>query len=112
LGQPRHRSQIADAQLSAFEQRVDQLHATRVGQHAEGLCEVVEEALVREPIQDGRDPLRFDTFDRAAIGGGVRKPVGTLQRLHNRESITAARSGGCRTLRTRPDPGTPFDTQI
>jgi hypothetical protein len=69
---PGHRGQIADAQLSTFEQRVDQLHTTRVGQHAERLSEILKNALIRKPIENGREALRFHALDRAASISGAR----------------------------------------
>jgi len=60
-------SEIADAQLAGLEQRRDESHAAWIGENAEGFGQILEDALVRQMLEDGGDPLRFDTLDLAPV---------------------------------------------
>src|SRR5581483_6502795 len=67
LGETGHRGQIADAELTRFQQRRDQAHAPRIGEHPERLGEILENVLGREAVQDHCDELWIDALDLATI---------------------------------------------
>ena len=73
--------QVADAQLAGLEQRRDQPHATGIGEHAEGLGQVLEHLLGGESFEYRLDALGLDAFDRAAVD----RRHGRNRCLHNRE---------------------------
>ena len=51
-----HRSKLAHAQLSALEQYGDESHPTRIREHAKGLGQGLEHALIRQAATEGLEP--------------------------------------------------------
>lgn len=67
LGQSGRSGEIADAELSAFEESDDQANTARIGKDAERLRKLLARAVVGQGRNDVGDPLGIDALDLAAI---------------------------------------------
>jgi hypothetical protein len=87
LRKARDGGEVANTQLTRFQQGRDQSDPARVRENTERLRKILKHGLAWEPFQNGLNAFRLDALDRATVKRGHSSGWG---RLHSHEDNIAA----------------------